>query len=95
MFKFYRICTSKSGQCKFKIFLEKNSLKLRENAQNLNIFGDRLYRWVADYNRPINRSFFRRLIGRLIGIGRTLLRYKEPLVSKEEGIYCTVGLKIK
>ena len=23
------------------------------------------------------------------------LRYKEPLVSKEEGIYCTVGLKIK
>ena len=33
---------------------------------------DRLYRWVADHNRPINRPFFLPIIGRLIGIGRTL-----------------------
>ena len=46
--------------------------KLRENARFHVIFGDRLYRRVADNYRPINRSFFRRLIGRLIGIGRTL-----------------------
>ena len=30
-------------------------------------------RQVSRYNRPINRSFFRRLIGRLIGIGRSLV----------------------
>ena len=35
-------------------------------------FDDRLYRWVCRYNRPINRPFFYRLIGRLIGIGRSL-----------------------
>ena len=38
-------------------------------------FGDRLYRWVTDNNRPINRPFFHRLIGRLIGIGRSLLKF--------------------
>ena len=50
-----------------------------ENLQKIRIFGhfdliksDRLYRWIADNNRPINRSGFCRLIGRLIGIGRTL-----------------------
>ena len=34
---------------------------------------DRLNRWSTDNNRPINRPIFDRLIGRLIGIGRTLL----------------------
>ena len=38
----------------------------------LRIINGQLYRWVADYNQPINRPFFDRLIGRLIGIGRTL-----------------------
>ena len=33
----------------------------------------RLNRWPADNNRPINRPLFDRLIGRLIGIGRTLI----------------------
>ena len=33
----------------------------------------RLYRWRTDNNRPINRPNFDRLIGRLIGIGRTLV----------------------
>ena len=51
-----------------------------ENLQKIRIFGhfdtiksDRLYRWIADNNRPINRSGFCRLIGQLIGIGRTLV----------------------
>ena len=50
-----------------------------ENLQKIRIFGhfdliksDRLYRWIADNNRPINRPSFYRLIGRLIGIGRSL-----------------------
>ena len=60
-----------TGSCKFKIFIERKSQKLLENAYFhviFVIFGNRSYRWVADYNRPINRSIFRRLIG----IGRTL-----------------------
>ena len=52
---------------------QKKSQKLRENARNLKVFGGRLYRWIADSNRPINRPFFHRLFGRLIGIGRTLM----------------------
>ena len=55
---------------------QKKSQKLRENARNLKVFGGRLYRWIADNNRPINRPFFHRLIGRLIGIGRTLISDK-------------------
>ena len=51
-------------------FCTKKYQKLRENARNLTIFGDRLYRRVADNNRPINRPFFHRLIG----IGRTLFK---------------------
>ena len=54
-------------------------MKNEQNSQKISIFGhfnpiksDRLYRWIADKNRPINRSVFCRLIGRLIGIGRTL-----------------------
>ena len=56
------------------------SMKNEQFSQKIHIFGhfdpitsDRLYRWIADNNRPINRSGFCRLIGRLIGIGRTLL----------------------
>ena len=54
--------------------------KLEKITQEIAIFlsfspqkTDRLYRWDADYDRPINRPFFSPIIGRLIGIGRTLL----------------------
>ena len=60
-------------------------MKNEQNSQKIPIFGhfnpitsDRLYRWTADNNRPINRSVFCRLIGRLIGIGRTLVKLDQP-----------------
>ena len=60
---------SKSQVClKAYDFCQKYQ-KLHEITRISKKFGDRLYRWVTDYNQPINRSFFRRLIG----IGRTLL----------------------
>ena len=43
-------------------------IHLSKNTRNLKVLGGRLYRWIADNNRPINRPFFHRLIG----IGRTL-----------------------
>ena len=55
---------------------EQNSQKIRIFGQFNPITSDRLYRWTADNNRPINRSVFYRLIGRLIGIGRTLEELK-------------------
>ena len=51
---------------------EENLQKIRISGHFDPIKSDRLYRWIADKNRPINRSVFCRLIGRLIGIGRTL-----------------------
>ena len=50
---------------------------------------DRLYRWIADYNRPIDRWVFCRLIGRLIGIGRTL-----PESNPRYLTYSKIGVRL-
>ena len=73
-----RFCTLKSYSCKLNTFIQKihkNFVKMRKIWR---FFGGRLYRWVTDYNRPINRSFFRRLIG----IGRTLLGIVRCILSR-------------
>ena len=57
----------------YNTFSEKLGHFNQKNEQNCLKMAHRLDRWVTDYNRPINRSFFRRLIGRLIGIGRSLV----------------------
>ena len=61
--------------------VQKIGQKLRKFIQILSNLAHRLNRWIADYDGPINRPSFDRLIGRLIGIGRTLyLR----LISREK-----------
>jgi len=55
---------------------------MRKIAQKTHVFYDRLYRWVCRYNRPIISAVFYRLIGRLIGIGRSLFFSDLSLLNK-------------
>ena len=68
------------------------------SSKKLRNLGDRFYRWVADYNRPINRPIFPPIIGRLIGIGRTLAVskcLKKPLLSQNAVAYIKVKMVFK
>ena len=64
----------KQNELKYGVFLLNFCRNLGQNDVILPRLAHRLYRWPTDNNRPINRPNFDRLIGRLIGIGRTLLQ---------------------
>ena len=72
--------------------VQKIGQKLRKFIQILSNLAHRLNRWITNYNRPINRPSFDRLIGRLIGIGRTLKLTKFRAQKWQKGSFTTSRL---
>ena len=56
---------------------------------------DRYYRWVGRYYRPIISAAVTDIIGRYIGIGRSLVLCKLKKISQEFGYESTVSITLR